>query len=89
MIETTDPVIKQVESILWKHAMQGKPTFIPVYEERGVYNVYVKKEKIEAVNETAHPGGEMKASTKDLKACTREELELEIQRLRSSFPRQP
>ena len=53
MIETTDPVIKQVESILWKHAMQGKPTFIPVYEERGVYNVYVKKEKIEAVNETS------------------------------------
>ena len=89
MIETTDPVIKQVESILWKHAMQGKPTFIPVYEERGVYNVYVKKEKIEAVNEASHPGGEMKALTKDLKACTREELELEVQRLRSSFPRQP
>ena len=88
LIQKTDVAVKQVERILWKHAMQGKATFIPLYEERGVYNLYVKKDKIEAVEEVSGKE-EVQALTKDLKACSREELEQEIQRLRSSFQRQP
>ena len=89
MIQNTDVVVKQVERLLWKHANRGKATFIPIYEERGVYNVYMKKGKVEAVQASTIQGGDLKALTKPLKECTYEELEQQMQRLKSSFQRQP
>ena len=89
MIQDTDVVVKQVERLLWKHANRGKATFIPIYEERGVYNVYMKKGKVEAVQASTIQGGDLKALTKPLKECTYEELEQQMQRLKSSFQRQP
>ena len=89
MIQDTDTAAQEVEKLLWKHAEQGKATFIPIYEERGVYNIYMKKNSIEAAQENAIQGGDLKALTKPLKDCTRDELEQQLLRLKSSFPRQP
>ena len=87
MIQDTEAVTNEVEKLLWKHA--SKATFIPVYEERGVYNVYVKNAKIEERKETTVQGGELEALSKPLKDCTKEELEKQIARLKSSFRRLP
>ncbi len=87
MIQDTEAVTKEVEKLLWKHA--SKATFIPVYEERGVYDVYVKNAKVEDPKETTVQGGELEALSKPLKDCTKEELEKQIARLKSSFRRQP
>ena len=89
LIEKGDVAARQVERILWQNGMRGKSTFVPIYEEKGVYNIYLKKERIEALDDTSSKGGDVQALTKGLKECSREELEKEILRLRSTFPRQP
>ena len=87
MIQDTDAAAKEVEQLLWRHAARGKATFVPIYEERGVYNIYMKKDGV--VQEATGPGGDIKALTKPLKDCTKEELEQQLLKLRSGFPRQP
>lgn len=69
--------------------MRGKTTFFLIYEERGVDNIYIKKEKVEAVREAKRTGGDAKALTKEIKVLGREELEQEVLRLMSTFPHQP
>ena len=89
MIQDTEVVTKEVEKLLKKHAK--KATFIPVYEERGVYNVYVQNAKVEESKETAVQGGELEttALTKMLKDCTQQELEKQLAKLKQSFQRLP
>ena len=76
-------VAKKIHALVEKESYRRGNGMIPLYEEAGVYNFYVKagtdKGKVEIIGET------------DLQSMTREDLEKEVaaMRARSGFSRQP
>ena len=76
-------VAKKIHALVEKESWRNGNGMIPLYEEAGVYNFYVKagtnKGKVEIIGET------------DLQSMTREDLEKEVaaMRARSGFSRQP